>query len=255
MVYLLRVPFTVACLFLLLAGCGRKSDPDTVTVFAAASVTDVVTALSADFEGGKVRASYGATSDLARQIDDGAPADVFISASRKWTDYLERAGRLEGQPVVFARNSLVCVSRSGGRLTQFKIIEPAMLFETSLAPDERVAIADEGVPAGDYARQALTKLGLLDRHRGRLIGQKDVRAVLNAVATGEIAAGFVYATDARMAGVQMLFPVDPGLHDAIDYYVAVVKGATNTEGANHFMQHLRSETGRAALHNAGFVVP
>lgn len=241
-------------------------------VLAAASLTEVVEALASSFPDGAVEASFGASSDLARQIKDGAPADVFLSASPEWVDFLREAGTLVGEPVLFARNALVCVAPQDSPLATAektaaakpeaagspRVRDPRTLLARIEAGDEIVAIADAGVPAGDYARKALAKLGLAATFEKRLVGQKDVRAVLHAVEQGEVAAGFVYATDARIARVETLFAFDPATHPPIEYLAVVVRQAdepADSDLAQRFVAYLRSDAARARLSAAGFVLP
>ncbi|MGH7287857.1 MAG: molybdate ABC transporter substrate-binding protein [Myxococcota bacterium] len=224
-------------------------------VFAAASMTEVVNDLGGRFADAKVTASFGSSSELARQIVDGAPADVFVAASPEWIDFLREKKALDGAALVFARNELVCVAARASGLGAKDVGDARALLENGLAEDDRVAIADAGVPAGEYARQALERLGLLDAYRPHLVGQKDVRAVLNAVEQGEMQAGFVYATDARLAGVEVLFRFDPKTHAPIEYLAAVVRASTQPALARRFVQSLRSEEARSVLARAGFALP
>jgi molybdate transport system substrate-binding protein len=233
------------------AGAAEDGAP-ALRVFAAASMTEVVNDLAGRFEGARVQASFGSSSELARQIVDGAPADVFVSASPEWIDFLREKNALDGAAVVFARNELVCIAP---RASALHARDAAALLETGLAPDDRVAIADAGVPAGEYARQALARLGLLEAYRSRLVGQKDVRAVLHAVEQGEMQAGFVYATDARVAGVEVLFRFDPQTHAPIGVLAGVVRGSASSALAHRFVEFLRSEEVRGLLARAGFALP
>jgi molybdate transport system substrate-binding protein len=236
---------------MLIASCGG-AESGRVAVFAAASTTDVVTALAADF-GEPVSPSFGSSSSLARQIADGAPADVFISANRRWIDYLHERQRLDGDAIVFATNRLVCVTPPGASPLDSgaQHASPLRALLGSLGPRDRVAIADEGVPAGEYARQSLRAAGLLEQFQPRLVGQADVRAVLRAVANREVAAGFVFATDAR--GVDVLFEMSG--HEPIEYFAAVVKDARNANAARRFVEYLRGEKAREVLTQAGFTLP
>lgn len=226
----------------------------TLRVFAAASLTEVVGALAAGYEGARVEPSFGASSALARQIRDGAPADVFVSASPAWIGFLRDAGALASEPVVLARNRLVCVASRRSGLGDRGIDGPRALLE-ALGPGGRVAIADEGVPAGAYARAALAHRGLLDAYLPHLAGQRDVRAVLHAVEQGWLPAGFVYATDARVADVALLFAFDPSGHPPIEYRAAVVRDARHAEQARRFLDHLQDDEARALLARAGFALP
>jgi molybdate transport system substrate-binding protein len=232
-----------------------ESAPAPLRVLAAASLTEVVAALAKDFGDGKLKVatSFGASSDLARQIRDGAPADVFVSASPDWVAFLREGKAIAGEPVLVARNALVCVAPKGSPLAGAAADPRALLAR--LAGDDLVAIADAGVPAGDYARKALEKLGVAAGFEKRLVGQKDVRAVLHAVEQGEVAAGFVYATDAKVARVETLFAFDPKTHPPIEYHAVVLRQATNPEAAKRFLAHLKSAAGRARLSAAGFVLP
>jgi molybdate transport system substrate-binding protein len=231
-----------------------EPEPASVRVLAAASLTEVVEGLAKAFEGARVVPSFGASSDLARQIADGAPADVFLSASPEWIDFLEQARALDGPAVVIARNRLVCVAPQGSPLAAGGARDPAGLL-AHLAKGDLVAIADAGVPAGEYARRALAHAKLLEAYAPRLVGQKDVRAVLHAVESGEAAAGFVYATDARVAAVVRLFVVDPGSHPPIEYRAAALRGAARPAEARRFVAFLGSETARGLLAGAGFALP
>jgi molybdate transport system substrate-binding protein len=235
------------------ASRGRAAEPETLRVFAAASLTETLAALAARFDGPRPRPSFGPSSGLARQIADGAPADVFVSASREWIDFLREKGALDGEPVVFARNAVVCIAGRGSALAARPARDPASLLAQLRGAE--VAIADEGVPAGEYARAALRQLGLLDAYRPHLVGQKDVRAVLHAVESGELPAGFVYATDARIAAVDVLFRFDPGAHPPIEYLAAVVRGTRRPAAARRFVAFLRSDTARTLLAAAGFDGP
>ena len=237
------------------AGRAAEEAGGPLRVFAAASLTEVMQALTPRFEGVRIAANLGASSELARQIQDGAPADAFVSASPEWIDFLRNAGALEGEAAVFARNQLVCIAPPGSPLRERQLRDPAALVERGLAAGDRVAIADAGVPAGEAARQALGRLGLLEAYRPLLIGQKDVRAVLHAVEQGEVQAGFVYATDARVSKVELLFAFDPKSHTPIEYLAGVVRGSPNAAAARRFVDFLRGEAARAVLREAGFALP
>jgi molybdate transport system substrate-binding protein len=240
----------------LAAGAGPASaEPKPVLrVLAAASLTEVVEALAQPFEDARVEASFGSSGTLARQIRDGAPADVFLSASAGWIEYLAEADALADGSVVIARNRLVCIAGRSAAAALGPVAGPRVLLER-LGSDARVAIADEGVPAGEYARRALERAGLLEAYRRRLVGQRDVRAVLNAVERGDLTAGFVYATDAAVADVAVLFSFEASSHPPIEYRAAVLRGAQSPARARSFLEYLQSEAARAALSRAGFALP
>jgi len=246
-----RIAFALACAVALAAGA---QPTQTVRVLAAASLTEVVEGLAMRSEAARVVPSFGASSELARQIKDGAPADVFLSASPEWIEFLKQANALDGEPVVFARNALVCIAAKGSPLAAHGAKDPVELLGR-LAKGDRVGIADAGVPAGDYARKALDHLGVLEDYSPRLVGQKDVRAVLHAVEQGELSAGFVYATDAKVAKVEVLFGFDPSTHPPIEYHAAALRSAANAAAARRFVADLTSEPARALLRGAGFMLP
>lgn len=243
------------------SGAGVRADtpePAPLRVLAAASLTEVVAILARRFEashaGARVETSFGASSVLARQIRDGAPADVFLSASPAWMDLLTEADALAEESVVIARGRLVCIAPHGSALAQRGVSDARSLFDV-LGPQARVAIADAGVPAGEYARGALRHLGLLAAARRRLVGQKDVRAVLHAVERGALDAGFVYATDAAVARATVLFAFDPATHPPIAYRAAVLRGARAPAAARRFLAFLRTDAAREVLVRAGFDAP
>ncbi len=251
----------VLALTVLLLGLAARASAESapaprapLRVHAAASLTEVVDALARSFTGAPIAAGYGASSDLARQLADGMPGDVFVSASPEWIDFLEEQRAIDGERVVVARNALVCIAPRGGALARAGARDPRALLD-ALAPGDLVAIADRGVPAGEYARGALGKLDLAAAFEPRLVGQRDVRAVLHAVEQGEAAAGFVYATDAKIADVEVLFVLDAALHPPIEYQAVVLRQRSSPDLARRFLAHLSSAAARARLSAAGFVLP
>ncbi|HKK53063.1 MAG TPA: molybdate ABC transporter substrate-binding protein [Myxococcota bacterium] len=241
-------------LVVVLPPSSRAETERPLRVLAAASLTDFVRALPARFEGAPLRPSFAGSSTLARQIREGAPADVFLSASGDWIDFLAEANALVGDPIVFARNRLVCITPRGRALATRGVSGPRQLLDR-LEPGSRVAIADRGVPAGEYARQALAHRDLLAGLRPRLVGMRDVRAVLRAVEQAELAAGFVYATDAKIASVSVLFAFDPSTHAPIAYQAAVLKQSDSPDRARRFVELLQSPIARDRLLDAGFALP
>ncbi|MCB9907284.1 MAG: molybdate ABC transporter substrate-binding protein [Planctomycetes bacterium] len=219
-------------------------------VMAAASCTEVVEASQTSFAEGPLQTQFASTQTLVRQILDGAPADVFLSASTRWKDALVEARRVEGAPQVFARGRLVCIAKADDPAAG----APHDLADIGslLAASDRIALADEGVPAGTYAREALRHAGLWDGLRGRVVGLPDVRHVLRAVDSGEIRLGFVYRTDAALSGVAILCEVDASLHDPIEYWACVLASAPQPDRARAYVQFLVSGEGRSILERYGF---
>ena len=229
-----------------LAACS-DTDRDDLRVLCAASTAAWVEAMASESTGATI--VVGSSSDLARQIADGAPADVFVSASRTWMDWLEERGALAAPAVVLAGNRLVCAAATSEHGDPPADLES--LF-AGLESDERVAIADPGVPAGEYARASLRTAGLEQRAAAHLVGQSDVRAVARAVAAGEVAFGFLYATDARAHGLAVLCEPDPTGHPPVEVLGALV---TSTDDARAFLESLRGAAARELLAELGFAPP
>ena len=220
-----------------------------ITVFAASSLTQPLGDLAPVFtaqSGSRVRFSFAATSTLARQIESGAGADVFISADETWMTYLaDRHLIAPGTRVDLLGNRLVLVVPADRPVT----VSLAPGFDlASLLGHGRLATGDPAhVPAGRYARQALTALGVWRIAEHRLVPAESVRAALVLVERGEVPAGIVYETDAaashkvRVAGI---FP--EATHDPIVYAAAIVAGR-DTPGARTFLAFLRSVVARATF--------
>lgn len=228
-----------------------------LTVFAAASLTDVLQEIGAAYTATgaePVRFSFAGSGTLARQIEAGAPADVFVSADQQWMDYLQQRQLVD--PATrrdVAGNTLVLVAPAGSDVTL--AIAPGFELAAALGPKGRLATGDpDTIPAGRYARAALQQLGVWDTVASRVVPTDSVRAALNFVVRGEAALGVVYATD--IPGVQRVrqiarFPADS--HPPITYPVAV----TSRGGANaaRFVQFLRGAEARAIFNHYGFESP
>jgi molybdate transport system substrate-binding protein len=181
--------------------------------------------------GAEVRFSLAASSTLARQIEAGAPADVFASASEEWMDYLADRGLIEpGSRSSPVGNSLVLIAPAADATGAVEI-GPGLDLGGLLGPAGRLAVGDTAhVPAGIYARQALESLGLWPAVRDRLAMADNVRAALALVERGEAPLGIVYATDARIsAAVRVVGAFPQGSHPPITYPVAIVQGRRSPE--------------------------
>ena len=225
-----------------------------LTVLAAASLKGPLDAIAADFEkasGIKVRLSFAASSALARQIESGVPAGVFISADRDWMDHVEKAGLLApASRGNLLANDLVLVAPKDSKV-QLKI-GPGFPLAKALG-DGRLALAQpDSVPAGKYAKAALTKLGVWPEVEKRVAGAESVRAALAFVARGEAPLGIVYRTDALAEpGVRTVDVFPSATHPPIVYPVAVLKGAQE-EAGKRFQLYLRSQDARVTWQMAGF---
>jgi len=210
-----------------------------VTVFAAASLTDAMTSIGAAWraQGGReVRFSFAASSTLARQIEAGAPTDIFASANVRWMDHLAVRGLVDAATRVSPiANRLVLVAPAGTPGGEIAI-GPGLDLAARMGPKTRLAVGDpDHVPAGLYAEQALASLGLWAELAPRLARADDVRAALALVARGETPFGIVYATDAAITpAVRVVgtFPADS--HRPIVYPFAVVAGAARPAVADLF---------------------
>ena len=231
-----------------------------VVVLAAASTAAAIEEVIARFDAGpgnRVVASYAGTPALARQIESGAPASLFLAANAAWMDYLEARGLIApASRRALLGNRLVLVSTDDGAADD-GATPPAPLppLDAAALPAEgRLAMGDpEHVPVGIYARQALEALGLWPALRGRIAPAADARAALALVARGEAPRGIVYATDAaRGAGVRAVAAVPAALHETIVYPIALVRGR-DSPLARRFLAFLTGPAGRAVFAGAGFV--
>lgn len=235
----------IGALLLGLTGCGGSSGEGSasVDVYAAASLAEVFPEIDPD-----ARYSFAGSDELATQIREGAPADVYAAASSRYPQELF-AEDLVREPVTFASNRLVIVVPQANPAG---IEDP----EDLLAEGTRLVLAAEGVPVGDYAREALGELGLTDALENVVSNEDDVKGVSGKVALGEADAGIVYATDAVPLGDDVrVIALPDSAQPTIEYQAAVVTASDDSEAATAFVELLLSDEGRAALARAGFVVP
>ena len=254
----LLVAIAACCLATVATAPARAADEE-VVVFAAASLTEVLQAVARQGGFGNVKFSFAASSTLARQIEQGAPAQLFISADEAWMDAVQKTGLLlAGSRRDWATNRLALVrpSRAG---TPEPVAPPesadtirALLQPLLASADARIATGDPAhVPAGRYAQAALTQLGLWDTVAPRLARADNVRSALLLVERGEAPLGIVYRTDALASAkveVAALFPASS--HPPIRYPVALLQGATPQ--AQRFHTFLFGPEAQALLRQAGF---
>ena len=228
-----------------------------LTVFAAASLTDAMKDISAQWaQAGHppLRMSFGSSSTLARQIEQGAPANIFASADQKWMDYLgDKTLIVADTRKDLLGNDLVLVV-SADR-PQHVTIGPNFDLLGMLGQSGRIATGDPAhVPVGIYAEQALRKLGIWDAVSPRLARADDVRSALLLVERGEAPVGIVYATDAAVSKGVMVAGVFPASsHDPVTYPFAVVKSGDTPE-ARALMAYLAGPEARASFVRRGFKV-
>jgi len=234
------------------------SAPKEVVVFAAASTTNAIQDIAAQYTeatGTKVVTSFASSSTLAKQIEQGAPADVFISANPKWMTYLEDAGSVQaGTREDLLANRIVLIAPVDSSL-ETVTIDGGLDLPSLLGPDGRLGMGDPAhVPAGIYGKQALEALGLWSDVSNRVAAMSDVRAALTIVERGETPLGVVYATDAALSQrvkVVGVFPADS--HPAIVYPVAAV--SDHLEAAQAFIAFLKTADSRAIFTKYGFGQP
>lgn len=237
---------------LLIATMTQASD---LTVFAAASLTDSLKQIGADYErrtGQKVAFNFEASSLLARQIAEGAPADIFFSADTTQMDYLAKKDLID--PATRQDrlgNTLVVV------VPQDSTLQIHSATDLANADVKRLALADpKAVPAGVYAKAWLRKFQVWDAVEPKVVPMENVRGALAAVASGNVDAGVVYKTDATISKrVKIAYEVLPAADGPdIKYPMAMVKGSSQPEAAKQFLKYLGSEEAAEVFKKFGFAV-
>jgi molybdate transport system substrate-binding protein len=243
----------------LLVTCAPEAEkataPEAVRVFAAASLTDVLRIVSDRYAAAGHPApvlNFAASSELARQIEQGADADVFISADEAWMDYLAERNLVEASTrSSLLTNKLVLIAPADRPMTIE--IEPGMDLAGALNGGKLAIANPDSVPAGKYAKEALEHFGAWAAVDPMSARAENVRSALRFVETGEAAAGIVYATDARAAGagVTVVGEFPAVSHTPITYPVAIVAG--KAEGpAKGFLDFLGSPEAKSAFESVGF---
>ena len=245
----------------LLAARPLNPAPTTLNVFAAASLTeafrDLGQMLEARQPGLTVRFNFAGSQQLALQIEQGAPADVFASADQRWMDEMTQKGGVAGGAPIFARNRLVVIVPR---------TNPARI---NALPDlvrrgTKIVIAAEAVPVGRYSREALQKLasakGYPDNYDRRVLAnvvsqEENVKSVVSKIQLGEADAGFVYRSDVTPAAARYVRVIDiPDESNVVaEYPIAVLKSAPNPDAARQFVALVRSDSGQRVLRQHGLI--
>ena len=251
----MKTSFVVAILAgLYMAGVIKRASADEVLVSAAASLSDALRGIGSNYQSkskNTVRFNFGPSSGLARQIDEGAPADVFFSADLKQIDGLDKKGRLEpGTRKNLLSNQLVMVVPADSKLG---LKSPQDLLKTDV---KKIALAEpSSVPAGVYSKKYLTEEGLWNKVETKIVPVQDVRATLAAVESGNVEAGFVYKTDAAISKkVKIVYEVPLDKGPRITYPVAVVRDSKHKEAARDFLNYLQGPIATDAFKKHGFVI-
>jgi molybdate transport system substrate-binding protein len=234
----------IAALLFGLAGCGgNDAESEPLGVYAAASLAEVFPEIDA-----AASFSFAGSDELATQIREGAPADVYAAASSRYPQELYEEGLVD-EPATFATNRLVLVVPKANP----RSIESV---EDLLQPGTRLVVAAEGVPVGDYTRTVLETLGFSKALDNVVSHEDDVKGVTAKVAIGEADAGFVYATDVTPVAERVLaLELPDDAQPPIEYQVAVVAESDDEAAAEEFVEKLLGDEGREALERAGFAVP
>ena len=256
---------SVVMLGLVAAGCSSSSSSKsssttttttskasgTITVSAAASLTEAFTKIGADFKKANPNATvtfnFGSSGTLATQIQQGAPADTFASADEDNMNKLATASLVDGTPVVFAKNKLVIVTKPGNPKNVKTLADLPNLGTISLC--------GQTVPCGKYAAQILQTAGVTISET-KVTRGTDVKATLAAVTTGDADAAIVYVTDAESAGNAVDTVTIPDAQNAIATYpIATLKASTNKATSQAFIDYVMSSKGQATLRSFGFLPP
>lgn len=249
------------------AGCGGKADEEElsqpggasvgaaeINVSAAASLTQTLEEIKTEYVKGNdtgINFNFGGSGALQKQIEEGAPCDLFLSASKANMDALEEAGLLvDGSRKDLLGNSLVLIASAekGAVVNGYEsLADPAV---------ESIAIGTpETVPAGNYARQALQNLSVWDRIQDKIVYAKDVRQVLEYVDSGNSDCGLVYKTDALIMKTGIVVMEMPeSSHDPIVYPAALIKDSAQKEAAAEFYEYLQSDYSKTVFEKYGFTV-
>ncbi|MEL6160876.1 MAG: molybdate ABC transporter substrate-binding protein [Cyanobacteria bacterium J06554_11] len=242
-----------ACTGALLPSPGPPAVPVTLTVSAAASLQDALEAITPRFSEAHpdivAEYNFGASGALQRQIEQGAPADIFFSAAAKPMDSLEENGLIvSGSRQDLVTNRLVLIAPAASRL------EISNIAQLGTARFDRLAVGEfRSVPAGQYAQQVFEKLDLLESLQPKFVFGKSVRSVLGAVESGHAELGIVYATDAALSDkVKVMAATPEGFYAAIVYPIAVLQRSPAPEVAQAFIDFLMTESAQTTFSELGF---
>jgi molybdate transport system substrate-binding protein len=232
-----------------------KAQEQPILVFAAASLKNALDEIAAEWikaNKTEVKISYAASSALSKQIENGAPADIFISADIDWMDYVEKKNLVrKGTRVSLLGNTLVLIASKDAKVKEVKIAPGFDLAK--LLGDGRLSMAAVAtVPAGKYSKAALEKLGVWKSVEGKIAEAENVRAALAFVSRGEAPYGIVYRTDAvSEKGVTIAGTFPAGTHEPIVYPFAVLESSKNPKAAD-FLKAMNTQSARAIWTKHGF---
>lgn len=244
----------LAALVSIMAGCqnSNSNSNETLTLSVAASLTDCMNEIEKAFHevypNIDLQFNFGASGTLQKQIEQGAPVDIFFSAGMKQMNALKDAGLLDEESIKEVLNNRLALIVPKDSLKKIK-------FDTLTGAEvEKIAVGEpESVPAGQYTLQVFDALGITNTLQSKLVYAKDVREVLTWVETGNVDAGIVYETDAKISEkVSVCDLADESLHDAITYPVAIIKSTEHLESAKKFEDFLMTQDAKAIFEKYGF---
>ncbi len=240
----------IFCLFCVFILCGAAFAGN-VNLSVAASLKEAINELSENYgrknPSVRIIKNYGASGALAKQIENGAPSDIFISANTEWMEYLKNKKLVDASSIgIFAFNTLVFAGATDKKISGVH----------DLAKLEKIAIGSpKSVPAGDYAMEALKKAGIDRQLSKKLVMARDVRDCLMYAERGEVDGSFVYRTDALQAKqTKILFVVPQGLYPRVLYPMALTTTGAKNSDAAAFFKYLQSGDARATLSKFGFAL-
>ena len=246
-----------ACPRVVMPASAQKAETATVTVFAAASLKNALDEASSAYmqaTANKTAISYASSPALAKQIEQAAPADVFVSADLDWMDYLAGKGLIDAATRTnLLGNRLVLVAPASSTATLE--IKPGFDLAAAIGGSKLATGDVKAVPAGKYAKAALEKLGVWDAVAPKIAPAENVRAALALVAQGEAAFGIVYETDAKAEPkVKVVGAFPQATHPPIVYPIAMTKAAPSPDAAKSFLAFLKTPAAAAVFAKHGFTV-
>lgn len=243
---------TILLFSLFMVSCASHPDKTEITVLAAASMKDALEAIKESYQGDVIiNYSYGASGTLQTQIEQGAPADIFLSASPKQMRVLEEKNLLDSSTKrVLLENELVLITNKNEESIQ-------KMKDISSSKISGIALGDIAhVPAGQYAKESLIYLDLYDDITDKIVYGSDVRTVLSWVEEGVVDAGIVYSSDAKTSDKARVVDVFPSAsHSPIQYPMAMIKNSKEPEAAKDFLKFLQGEEATQIFIRNGFKTP
>ena len=244
--------------FVLVVGCSQtnniQNNPSQIelTISAAASLKDAIETIKPLYlqenPDIKIIFNFASSGSLQRQIEQGAPVNIFISAAPRQMNALQKKGLLlnETRQDLLTNQMVLIVPKNNTQVTGFKALTSKVVEKMALAQPE-------SAPAGRYGKEVLTSLGIFDKLKPKIVYGKDVRQVLNYVATGNVDAGIVYNSDTKVSDqVKIVETAPPGSHTPIVYPIAVLKDSPTPEAAKDFVEFMFTPEAEAKFKEYGF---